>query len=782
MSKTVILCCLLLTLGSAQWLERQVVIGDTLGGIRPVPDGGVVVNPVSGNVYIQSEPTQIFNPVTKEKLRAIDVPGSVVFCPASGKGYIFDDYGSDSVLIVDAAADTVIGTAVFPHNATAFAYNPMQNRLYVGTSIRDTVYVFDPAGDTILYGVDVGASPRALLWDSAWNRLYVGTTADSARLAVVDCSADTLVADLPVGVRYMQAVALSTASHKLYVAGRQETFLVVVSTDSLKVVGTTPGLELSELLALVYNPVTDRLACLVTDSLCVIDCRADTIRTKAIRTFSSVAVNTTSGSTYLGRSDPTEVEEMDTSDNFVGAVDIPTVPTHSIVTLTFWPGSNELYGVTSPGDLAFIVDSSTDTLAGMISYANYSPRQMVHNPAANKLYLPCPGHDELLVIDSTFGTPKHILGGAYNSDAQTVLDPVLNRLYVADDDELRVIDCNTDSLVQVHHMHGINSAVPVMVPYLNKLYVFSGTGLGDSVYVYDCFRDTLFSVLYLTGAVPSAVYDPRSNRVFFTGGAAPLCALDPVTDSIVKTFDLVGGSADGLMVLNVDLGRLYYVVRYPEVLLTIDVLTDSVISSEDLPSNGRKAAMFLNRRLGKLYLCRSTQTLVFDCALGAVVDTVNAGFRYSGLMDDRNDKLYLNHGAVVDCRHDSVVAQLEVISPRSMAWDAIDNRVFQATTSRLYVYRDGPYGIEEQRIGNLGLVLAVLGNPARAFLRLRLEIPRGQTGALTVYDAAGRRVHSSSGLRTSSFAIDLRSMAAGIYFVRLKAGASEATAKVVVQR
>ena len=55
---------------SGQWLERQVVIGDTLGGISL--EGGIVVNPISGNVYIESDPIQIFNPVTKEKLRGPD--------------------------------------------------------------------------------------------------------------------------------------------------------------------------------------------------------------------------------------------------------------------------------------------------------------------------------------------------------------------------------------------------------------------------------------------------------------------------------------------------------------------------------------------------------------------------------------------------------------------------------------------------------------------------------------------------------------------------------------
>ncbi len=46
MSKAAVLCCLLFTLGSAQWLERQVVLGDTLGGISLT--GGIVVNPISG--------------------------------------------------------------------------------------------------------------------------------------------------------------------------------------------------------------------------------------------------------------------------------------------------------------------------------------------------------------------------------------------------------------------------------------------------------------------------------------------------------------------------------------------------------------------------------------------------------------------------------------------------------------------------------------------------------------------------------------------------------------
>jgi DNA-binding beta-propeller fold protein YncE len=476
---------------------------------------------------------------------------------------------------------------------------------------------------------------------------------------------------------------------------------------------------------------------------------------------------------------------VDTTDSVVGSIPLPAVPTHYIAALGFWPDRNELYGVTN-GDLAFIVDASVDTVAGGVSYAAYQPRQMVHNPAGNKLYLLCTGHDEVLVMDSTFATPKHVLGGAFGSYAVPVLNPVLNRLYVADNDELRVIDCNSDSLVQVHEMYGINRALPVMVPYLNKLYVFSsstGTG-GDSAYVYDCLRDTVFSIFLVSDDVPCAVYDPRSNRVFFACDDAPTVrALDPVTSSVVKTFDLVGGSSRGRFALNLDLGRLYYTDQSPNRMFTIDVLGDSVLASDSLPWD--VDTMFLNRRLGKLYMCSrdTAAVLVFDCNQGAIVDTISADYQYAGLLNDRNDKLYLRYGAVVDCRYDSVVAMLPPGSPdpRCMAWDAIDNRVFQANANWLYVYRDDLYGVEEQKVGNVGPMLTVLGNPVRNAVNLRLQIPHGQTGNLTLYDVTGRMIRSLSVIRSATLHLDLNSMSAGVYLVCLEAGGTRTTDKVIIQ-
>ena len=764
MSKAAVLCCLLLTLGSAQWLERQVVIGDTFGGIAL--EGGIVVNPISGNVYIESEPIQILNPATMEKLRGPDALGMVVFCPASGKGYVL----GDSAVIIDATADTAIGVTGLPFSPRVWAYSPSSNRLYLGRSSRDTLLVFDPDGDSVLHAVEIGADVSSLLWDSAWNRVYVGADSDSGQIKVIDCTADTLLAQVQLGLEDVRALALSTVSRKLYCAGYPDTAVIIVSTDSLKTTGAVPGLTRPDIM--VYCPSTDRLHCPLNDTLYVIDCRSDTIRARLEAPVAALAVSTLSGRTYLGRGDSAQVLVVDTTDSVVGAIPLLAVPGFDVAALTFWPDRNELYGVTT-GDLAFTIDASVDTLAGLLNYAAYQPRQMLHNPAGNKLYLLCPRHDEILVMDSTFGTPKHILGGATDNDATPVLNHALNRLYVADYHSLRVIDCNSDSLLRSIAMAGVSEPRPVMVPNLNKLYVFDDAGSGDYVYAYDCLRDTAVRLFEQDDDVTCAVYDPRSNRVFFACQDAPtIRVLDPMADSVVKTFDLVGGSYRGKMALNLDLGRLYYVDQSPDILFTIDVLTDSVISSESLPGN--VDSMFLDRRLGKLYLCLRSQTLVLDCRQNTVVDTIDVGYRYAGLMDDRNDKLYLRYGAVVDCRYDSVVAMLppDSLSPRSMAWDAINNRVFQATTSRLYVYRDDLSGVadqprELQTRRHATIVRGVLSLP---------WAPGGKLPAPRILlDISGRKV-----LDLKPGKNDVRRLPAGVYFVRQVA--TNATTKIVIER
>jgi DNA-binding beta-propeller fold protein YncE len=768
------------SLCSGQWLERRLAVGDTIGFKL---EGGVVVNPMSGNVYLEGNPTRVFNPSSAARVGTFSVAGSVVFCPASAKGYIF----GSSVAIIDAVADTLLGSRTLPFRPAAIAYSAGSNRLYLKSPHdTDPLFVFDPAGDTMLAALDLGCPVRALLWDSTADRLYVGTGPDSGVLKVVDCCADTLVGDVRLELTDVSLLALSTGSHKLYCGGVPDTAggdrVVVVSTDSLAPVAGLSRLPLP--VSAVYGPVVDRLYCFGSraDTLYVADCSSDTVRSRVPVKLSSLAANTVNGLVYVGQRRAGPVLVLDTTDALSGAIPCPVTTSNNVGAVTFNPVRSEVYASLTD-DVAYIADAATNSVTGVIDYIAYTPYDMLFNPVGSKLYLFCPTQNAVLVMDSTFTTTATLYGAVTNSSAFMVMDSVRNRIYVADNEVLRVLDCSSDSVVQESPIYGIDHPVSVLVPDLGKLFIFCTYGDGDSVYVYDCATGSVQRVIHLSDAAPCAVYDPHSRLVFFACEDAPAVrALDPATGAVVRQFDLGMGSTRGRMTVDPDLGRLYFTDQNLGRIFTIDVDAGSVIGSKALAWN--IDTLVFDQRFGKVYMCSRDRAsvLVFGCGQDTIVRTVLADFGHAALMNQSNDKLYLRYGAVLNCHFDYVMTQLESINPRSMAWDAGHNRMFQADLYRLYVYRDDPSAVEETRIDCSGPLLTVSGNPARGVVRLRFELPRGQRGRLLVRDAAGRLVHCSSGVGGSSGSLDLRSEPAGVYFVSLCVGESQAIEKVVVQR
>jgi DNA-binding beta-propeller fold protein YncE len=769
--------------GSGQWLERSLTIGDTMGTLSS--SSGILFNPLSGNVYVGSAyRALVFNPATLQKMPSIPYPGVPVFCSAAGKVYLM----AETVSVVDAVADTFLRSFDLASGLVSgqYGYSPHSNRMFaIIEPASPVVAVVDCSGDSLLRVFLPPARPTALAVDSATDRLFVAVRSVAGELYVYDCAGDTLVASIRTGLGQVTRFAFSPVSRRLYCYGSTDTVgpadkLLVVDAESLVVRGLVAGAL--QPFRTAFNAVLNRIAAVSGGSVQVIDCAADSVlHTRELGAEAmDVAVSPVSGRTYVGVADPDNIFVLDAFDSVVAR--IPASESLGRNVLSFAAERNELYCALY-SDSVLVVDAAADTVRAVLDYTYYTPRQALHNPAGNKLYLLCPGKDAALAMSPDYSF-KRIPGAVTGNYAVPVLHPGLNRLYVADAHALYVVDCNADSLVRSVPMIGISRPVPVLVPELNKLYVFPQSPYAD-IYVYDCLRDSVVRFIAQATQMPCAVYDPRSSRIFFACEDAPsVRVLDPVHDAVVKTFNLGGGSTKGRMAVNPDLGRLYYTDQSANQMFTINVLSDSVVGVTELPWD--IDTLFLNRRLGKLYLCSrdEARVLVFDCNQGAIVDTITADFGYAGLMNDRNDKLYLRYGAVADCRYDSVVTMLQPdsLNPRAMAWNPIDNRVYQVRNNLLYVYRDAPIALAEAGPGQSGPMMTVLGNPARGAVRLRLQIPSGEQGTLFVYDAAGRLAHSSFGLRASSFRLDIRSMPAGVYFICLEAGGAKATGKVIVQR
>jgi len=443
-------------------------------------------------------------------------------------------------------------------------------------------------------------------------------------------------------------------------------------------------------------------------------------------------------------------------------------------------------------DYAVTVDAQSDSVAGVIDYTAPSFRRLAFNPAGNKLY--ALSYDGLLVISSG-GQLMRTIPMTTSATPAMLLDPGLNRLYVVDYQELRVVDCNADSVSRVEALMDINHGLLVQ-PSASKLYIFPlASSTGGFVRVYDCYRDTVVRTVSIGDETPCAVYVPVTGRVYYAKQATSFVyALDIARDSVVDSIFVGRISGHGRMTADTRTGLLYVLADGADSLCIVDTRQDSLVFAMAIPVN--LDTMFLSEASNKLYIANRAAggpTYVFDLSSSQFIDTLPYGPYRAGLLDSRNDKLYLGASAVtvVDCRSDSVVETLPSagISVRDMAWDPIGNRVFACMYNRVTIYRDDPYAVEEGAGAAARFGLALLANPVRGSARFRCTVQAGEKATLVLRDVLGRRVATidargdDAPVNVIWSGADARGqrVPAGVYFAQLVAGRDRATVKVVLE-
>ncbi|MBM3323330.1 T9SS type A sorting domain-containing protein, partial [candidate division WOR-3 bacterium] len=499
----------------------------------------------------------------------------------------------------------------------------------------------------------------------------------------------------------------------------------------------------------------------------------------------SMTCSPTDGRVYLGTYDDLWVTVVDSTDT-VAAV-IPTSRGTPDMVL-FSALRNELYSALND-DYAAIIDGAGDTVKAYLDYVFYQIRNPIHNPAGNKLYLLMNDEDIVRVMGPDNRVVKDIPVGLVDTRPYPVLNPILNRLYIADRDVFWVVDCNTDSLLRSVPMGTVDDPVALLHQDLNRVFVFPRRD-ASAVFVYDCLRDSFVATIEVGNNTPCAAYQPTVNRFYcgvYSSTVPTVAVIDPVACTVAARFS-AGRRSRGMRVLANPVNGLVYVANDGENRLYIfDARADTLLRAETLAVDAD--TMFWNRTFNKAYLCHLNSTLVLDCNTNTFTGSIAAGVNEAGLMNDRNDKLYLGSllGVnVVDCRTDSVIASLGGVTvPYNFAWSVVDNRVFtSARGNELAVYRDDLVAVESGDIpAHVSLQLGA--NPVRGRALLRARVPPGHTAELSVVDVSGRvilRQALSVERQASSVVLDLRSMPPGVYFARLEAGTQRSTGKFVLQR
>ena len=786
----------------SQWLEKSLWLPDSISGLEG--SSQILFNPINHHAYIggtEAEFLQIVDYSTRAKVGFIDSihATNMFLCPDRQRVYV-GDYDRDAVAVLDAATDSVLRIAELGSTPVCGVYNAQVHKAYVGTWGDAALYVLDPGPDTLLTVIQLADEVIRVACDSATNRVF-GMAYDGSThgIKVIDCAGDSLVGVLPTMDDYCVDLALDPAARRLYCLGRSFTTELaevwVYDVDALSLLDTValPASWSDIDGRLLLNSAAGRLYAgyMSTegtddpeDSVAVIDCATDSIRGfVGFPDNSQVwnwALNSTDGKVYVSFWNLDSVAVVGASDSITG-----WVRTGSPVLCVGWNPENDELLMPDDNDMLSVVSGASDSILARVSYEGFSPLSLRWNAAGDKLY--AFGYGGAMIIDAQNHIAKTVQPYRFYETAPA-FSPELNRFYIPEYPSLRtvdVFDCNGDTMLWTRPLPLTPYSTPFSVPGRHKFY---WSGSGDTVAVYDVYSDSVVKVK--TGLGEHFVYNRRTGLVYgCLNVSSGIRVIDPSTDSVLQIINTE--PLDGLAANPAD-NKLYAYGASSRELYVVNCETNVVEDTIVLPETPRE--LYWYESLDKLYVRGGSTVMAVNCRTHVVTVVLSTGQETpnTGVFAERNDKFWVStyeSTYVIRCLTDSVVATFAVRSYYvNMAWNSIDNRVYQADGNLLRVFRDDLTGLEAEAADvPVRFSLRSASNPAAGAVRFECGLPGAEPGLLRVFDAMGRQVWAGSVTAGDRVVVwpgtdrQGRRVSSGVYLARLESGIRSATAKVVLK-
>src|SRR6185437_14035919 len=176
-----------------------------------------------------------------------DIPGQkrshgVAIVPSLGRGFITDGGGDGAIVIFDLKTYSIISKLPAMPDSDGIIYDAKLNRVLAVSGDKGMLMSFpadiDPANGK-LDTIDLGGSPEFLASDGA-GKVYVNLE-DKDVVAEVDLNAHKVVARWPVAPGgHPVGLALDKSTHRLFIGCRNPQKLVVMSSETGKVLGSVP--------------------------------------------------------------------------------------------------------------------------------------------------------------------------------------------------------------------------------------------------------------------------------------------------------------------------------------------------------------------------------------------------------------------------------------------------------------------------------------------------------------------------------------------------------------
>ncbi|MBM3316121.1 YncE family protein, partial [candidate division WOR-3 bacterium] len=225
-------CLLLVT--HAQWLEREVVLPDSLSGLSQ--PGNFLFSPASNTILVSGDGSDciiVLDAATAERVARIPLPGdATAMCLAApvNKAYAVMPYAG-AVAVIDVTASQVVATVPVSY-AFDIAYNPVMNRVYCSYEYPGGVRVIDCAADTLVADIGLLSPVADLCYNPVGNKLYCMANIDE--VAVINCDSDSVMRSIYSGLGPYDML-LNPLNNHLYIseAGDEDITVIDCGTDTV---------------------------------------------------------------------------------------------------------------------------------------------------------------------------------------------------------------------------------------------------------------------------------------------------------------------------------------------------------------------------------------------------------------------------------------------------------------------------------------------------------------------------------------------------------------------
>jgi len=221
--------------------------------VKTLPVGGpggmdyLTVDPTTHRLYVpRSTHTQVIDSASGKVIG--DIPGQtrshgVALAPSVNRGFISDGGGKGGIVVFDLKTNAILGTLAAQPDADGIIYDAFTGLVLCVSGDGGVLMTFkpdiDPKSGKIDEPIILGGAPEFLASDGG-GKVFINLE-DKNEVAVVDLKARKVLAHWPVAPGGSPVgLAIDTKAHKLFIGCRKPQKMIVMSTDSGKILGDQP--------------------------------------------------------------------------------------------------------------------------------------------------------------------------------------------------------------------------------------------------------------------------------------------------------------------------------------------------------------------------------------------------------------------------------------------------------------------------------------------------------------------------------------------------------------